>query len=210
MLINMQELKERHSCLPSGVIHIGAHLGEELKDYLDAGVKNILWVEANPKVYTRLCQNVFNHAGSRCVNALVSDSDEVECLFRITNNGESSSMLPLKEHLVEHPHIFVEEIIKLKSTRFDTLCEKEQVNLELYDFINLDIQGAELMALQGMSQILQRARHVYLEVNTKEIYEGCAFQKEIEEYLSKFNFELKEQKILSHGWGDAFYMKRKI
>jgi len=210
MLISMQELKRSHACLPSGVIHIGAHLGEELRDYLDVGVKNILWVEANPKVYTRLCQNVFNHAGSRCLNALVSDSDDKECLFRITNNGESSSMLPLKEHLVEHPHIFVEEIIKLKSARFDRLCEKEKVSLKLYDFINLDIQGAELMALQGMSQILQRARYVYLEVNTKEIYEGCAFHKEIEEYLSKFNFELKEQKILSHGWGDAFYMKRKI
>ena len=208
MLISMRELKERHNCLPSGVIHIGAHLGEELKDYLDVGVKNIFWVEANPKVYARLCQNVLNHAGSRCLNALVSDSDDKECLFRITNNGESSSMLPLKEHLVEHPHIFVEEIIKLKSTRFDTLCEKEHVNLELYDFINLDIQGAELMALKGMSQILQSARYVYLEVNTKEIYEGCAFANEIKKLFKEYGFRQIQQKILSHGWGDAFYSRK--
>jgi FkbM family methyltransferase len=186
MLIRMQELKERHGCLPSGVIHIGAHLGEELKDYLDVGAKNILWVEANPKIYRKLCQNVLGHVGSRCMNALVSDSDGKECLFRITNNGESSSMLPLKEHLVEHPHIFVEEIIKLRSARFDTLCEKEQVNLKLYDFINLDIQGAELMALQGMGQALKQARYIYLEVNIRELYEGCAFQKEIENYLNQF------------------------
>ena len=33
----------------SGIVHIGAHELEELPAYLEKRIKNIIWIEANPK-----------------------------------------------------------------------------------------------------------------------------------------------------------------
>ena len=34
-----------------GIIHVGAHELEEMKDYLTRGIDKIIWIEANPAKY---------------------------------------------------------------------------------------------------------------------------------------------------------------
>ena len=38
----------------TGVIHVGAHRGEEIHQYEDLGVKQVIWVEPNPEIFKEM------------------------------------------------------------------------------------------------------------------------------------------------------------
>ncbi len=54
--------------------------------------------------------------------------------------------------------------------------------------MNLDIQGAELMALMGMGKLLDSIDHIYLEVNLIHVYKGGARLHQIDRYLGRLDF----------------------
>lgn len=197
----------------NGIIHCGAHHGEEAKDYFDNGVKRVLWVEANKNLMKHLYDNVKTFSMQNdFVNEALGDVDGKEVVFNITNNGQSSSILPLGTHKTHHPHVYVIDKQTIKTKRFDTLYKEKQVYLNLfdYDFINLDVQGAELMVLKGFGNLFTRFENIkaiYCEVNEEELYEGAALIGEIDEYLSQFGFVRKITKMTEYKWGDGLYLR---
>ena len=75
------------------------------------------------------------------------------------------------------------------------------------NFVNIDIQGAELLALKGMTATLPYIDYLYLEVYTKHLYKDCALLPEIRAFFKPFGFALQELQMTPHGWGDAFFVK---
>lgn len=185
-----------------GVLHVGAHEFEEEPLYVRLGLKpeDIVWIEGNSDLIPTGRQNVL------C--AVVGDKDDVEVSFRITNNMQSSSILPLKTHLVEHPWVHEIATRKLHMVTIDTLLSRNGIMEDAFDFINLDIQGAELMALRGATRVLPHIRSIYTEINVKELYEGCAQLHEIDTFLGAHGFCRVAEVITEHGWGDAFYIRK--
>lgn len=187
-----------------GALHIGAHECEELDFYHRMGISpnNIVWIDAIPskvdKAVERGIPNVYN--------AVVTDKDDEEVVFHVSNNGQSSSVLELGTHLQEHPHIFYVEEIAQKSVTIDSFFERKQLDASNYDFWNFDIQGAELMALKGSIQSIQHAKAIYLEVNEKELYKECGLIGEVDAFLSTFHFKRVLTNMTPHGWGDALYI----
>jgi len=206
MLINFKEIVGKYG-KPKGIIHIGAHCMEERSDYLSENLDNTIWIEANPKTYEYVKNTITLNQFEKFFNFAISDVDDLIYDLKVTNNGQSSSILDLEVHKQHHPSIFVTEIIKIKSKRMDTLFDEEKINIDDYDFINLDIQGAELLALKGFGDLLEKIKKVYIEVNTNYLYKDCALIGEIDEYLSKFNFKRVETNMTPFEWGDAFYIK---
>ena len=45
MLISFSNLKRKYNMDIKGIIHIGAHYGEEIVDYIDEGIQNIVVFE---------------------------------------------------------------------------------------------------------------------------------------------------------------------
>jgi len=80
-------------------------------------------------------------------------------------------------------------------------------NIE-FNFLNFDIQGAELKALKGMEEYLDNLDYLYTEVNKNYVYENCALVNELDEYLNKFGLVRVETNWTDYEWGDAFYIKR--
>jgi FkbM family methyltransferase len=198
----IENVFKKHNIQPHGIVHIGAHECEEYEIYKnDAKCDNIIWIEANPEV----CHRVSNH---RVYQYLISDTTGDEVDFIITNNNQSSSFLELKEHLIEHPNVIEQKRIKLKTITFDDFCTRENINRSLYDFLTMDIQGAELHALKGMN--LDNFKYIYLEVNTKELYKGCGLLHDIIDLLAKNNFHMADINMTQHGWGDALFIKKYI
>lgn len=188
-------------CIPEkGILHIGAHKCEELDLYRSIGIKeeDILWIEANPDLID---------VSKNMIQAVISDKDNQEVVFKITNNGESSSILDLKTHLIEHPHIHEVKRMSLKTITLNKLYQERSIPLDRYDFINLDIQGAELMALRGASSILPFVKAIYTEVNEKELYEGCGLIGDLDTYLKDCGFMRVLTSMTTHGWGDALYIR---
>jgi FkbM family methyltransferase len=206
MLIELCELYKKYHINPTGVIHLGASLGQEAETYHNHGLK-VIWIEAIRDVYKQLCRNVVKYTGTISINACVSDKDGDIVDFNISNNdGQSSSIFEFGTHTVEHPGIVFTQKTKLHTARVDTLLKDRNIQPHEYDFVNLDIQGAELLALKGMD--LTHIRYVYIEVNERELYKGCPLLPEIDAYLKRFDLHRVETKMTNWGWGDAFYIRK--
>ena len=62
------------------------------------------------------------------------------------------------------------------------------------------------MALKGATNSIKYAKAIYLEVNEKELYINCGLIKDIDLFLSDYNFKRVLTNITKHGWGDALYI----
>lgn len=206
MLIELKTLLQKYNFKPKGIMHLGAHTGQEVYSYTECGVTDVVWIEANPKVIDRLCQCVKPY-GHLVINACVSDAIGQEVVFNVTNNEESSSILELGTHLRHHPHVHVTETMRLTTTTLKKLYEDYKLE-DKYDFLNIDIQGAELLALKGLADYLNRFKYLYLEVNKEHLYKEGALIGELDEYLTKFGFKRVETIMTEYQWGDAFYIKQ--
>ena len=184
-------------CCKKGIIHIGAHKCEELNSYLKY-TSNILWIEANDE----LCINNPN-----IKNALISNVDDDEVDFIITNNGMSSSLLELHLHKTEHPNVVETKRIKKRTITLNTFFERNNLSYDAFDMLCLDIQGAEYLALLGASKILPNIKCIITEVNEKELYRNCRLINDLDKLLTSYNFKRIKTFMTQHGWGDAIYIR---
>jgi len=95
--------------------------------------------------------------------------------------------------------------ISLTSTTIDDLWKSNRI--ESANFLNLDIQGAELLALRGAQQYLDGVEYIYTEINMKPLYKDCALVGDMDKFLAGRGFSRLDTRLTRHGWGDAFYAK---
>lgn len=206
MLIDTNTLKYKFGVNPKGILHVGAHLGEELGMYLNAGwLCPIIWVEGQANLAARLTSCLpSNH---KVINAFVWDLDGINLNFKVTNNSQSSSLLNLGTHKHNYPDIFVNKVEVVQTKRLDSLIESS----DNIDLLVLDIQGAELKALIGLGDHLKRVNYVYSEVNKWGVYEDCALVKELDQYLGHFGFKrVATSWVRGAGWGDALWIRSNL
>jgi FkbM family methyltransferase len=207
MLISFEEIVKillENNIHIFGSFHIGAHECEEIDFYNKLGLKpeDVVWIDANA--------SKVNEATKRGIpnvyNAVITDKDDEEIIFNVSNNVQSSSVLEFGTHSQEHPCVVYVDKINLKSITVDTFFDRNNIDASKYNFWNFDIQGAELMALKGATQYIKYAKAIYLEVNEKELYKNCGLITEIDTFLLKHNFKRVLTNITQHGWGDALYI----
>ena len=76
--------------------------------------------------------------------------------LNVTNNLQSSSILELKKHKEYYPNITVDKRVNVFTLTLDDLFDECDLKIEKYNFLNIDIQGAELLALKGAGNILKK------------------------------------------------------
>jgi len=203
MLISLHELVNKYNINLKGILHVGAHECEEIYHYENyISRNNVLWVEAM-KDKVDFCKAKYPEINIE--QAVISDKIE-NVTFKISNNGQSSSILDFGLHSYFHPEVvFVDSIQTETKLLKDIIC-----NYDIdYNFINLDIQGVELRALKSMEEYLSKIDYIYTEVNSDYVYKDCNLVTEIDDYLKQFGFDRVET-IWSGDcrWGDAFYIRR--
>ena len=201
MLIPLYELVKKYNIQFKGILHVGAHECEELNDYLRyLPIHKMLWVEALPgKV--ELCKQ--RYPNLLIENAVVSDIEE-KVVFKVSNNGQSSSILDFGLHSQYHPDVHYVTEFQQTTQLLKNILPKYDIE---YNFLNFDIQGAELKALKGMEEYLHKVDYLYTEVKSDYVYVGCALINELDEYLKKFGLTRVETQMTDFKWGDAFYMR---
>jgi FkbM family methyltransferase len=188
----------------NGVFHIGAHDCEEMDFYNKMGVKkeDVVWIDAIP---TKVSE-AKNRGIPNVYNAVITDKDDEDIVFNVSNNVQSSSVLEFGTHSREYPSIVYVDKIHQKTVTIDTFFERNNIDASKYDFWNFDIQGAELMALKGAVQSIKYPKVLYLEVNERELYKNCGLITEIDDFLSARNFKRVFTAMTPYGWGDALYI----
>ena len=188
-----------------GIVHIGAHYGEEIQEYVDNGIQNITVFEPLSKNFNILSQRMQNvNADIQGHQVALGSKKGTATMFLSSNEAQSSSILKPKQHLELHPDV-----------SFDGTEQVEVSLLDDYDigesnFINIDVQGYELEVFKGGKKTLEKVDYIYCEVNRGEVHEGNAMVEELDEFLSSYGFERVETKWPEtyYTWGDALYIKK--
>ena len=200
MLIDFRTLFPKYNIKPSGVLHVGANVGEEAPIYLELGIKRQVWIEANPEIYLKLKANIAGNPEAVAYNFAAGDEQKTITLHKSNNGSQSSSILELGTHLQQHPEVHYIGDVDVPMMRLDSFY------FEGCDFLNMDIQGAELLALKGLGEKIKDFKWAYLEVNKAEVYKGCPLVEDIDFYLGAYGFKRVETKWVGN-WGDALYIK---
>lgn len=203
----MREFVALHNLSPVGVMHVGAHKAEEIEEYISCGFdsKNpIIWVEAQDSLANQLKLKL-DSKKNKIYRAVAWNKSDEELTFHITSKSASSSLFELGEHKEMYPDIEVEMSTTVRTSRLDEVLDPQ----DEFDFVVLDIQGAELQALQGLGERIAQVKWIFTEISRKELYKGATRFQDLEEFLTgngyKRVFTAWDRKA---GWGDALYARK--
>lgn len=183
----------------SGVIHIGAHRGEEIDDYAQQGLSPILCFEPIHGLFAP-------RDGVTWIHTALGDRDamtELHIPYHIGDaalDTQSASMLRLiPERATEigwtPTHATVVTVPMLRFARW------AQYNPDLASscpHLVIDVQGFELQVLKGFGKWLDNINTAIIECSSPPLYEDGADASEVIAYLAQFNL-IPTTPISAHG-----------
>jgi FkbM family methyltransferase len=202
-----------------GVIHVGADVGQEVSHYFDYGFRKIILIEANPESYKTLELRFGHHPNVRLFNYAICDKEGIiDFHIHTSRSGstEPASILPMKRFKEIVKTLHTPKTIKVPATTLDSLFDKNGVAPGEYNFINIDIQGAELLAFAGATKLMPSIDAIVSEVNLVEMYEGGALEGDIVALLARHGFEkryaiyhtLYDDASTFPAWGECLFVRR--
>ena len=206
MLINFTNIFKKYKMDIKGIVHIGAHYGEEIQEYVNNGIQNITVFEPLSNNFNILAERLQDiNADIQGYQVALGSKKGISTMYLSSNEAQSSSILKPKEHLEHHPDVTFNGIEEVEVDLLDNF------DLRGANFMNVDVQGYELEVFKGGKKTLEQIEYVYCEVNRGEMYEGNPMIEELDEYLGGYGFERVETHWPEtwYKWGDAFYIKNK-
>ncbi|MBH8573087.1 FkbM family methyltransferase [Nostocaceae cyanobacterium CENA369] len=201
------------------IFDLGANVGRTVGRYKDIFPQaTIFGFEPFIEPFSQMENTFQNVEKIRLYNMAVSNINS-NINFFLNKANETNSLLPITK---EWDKYFGEDIatqagtVEVKTTTLDTFCK--QAGVDKIQILKMDIQGAELMALEGAINLLanQSINLIYTEVMFAKFYENQASFYKIYELLEKHNFvlyglyDLRFGKNGSLGQCDAIFLHRRI
>ncbi len=207
MLLNIGHLKNKYKMQSNGIAHIGAHMGQEIHEYVKYFKSaEIHLFEPQKDIFLEL-KNKFNKFNNIYFYNIALGNEVGDVILHNANNeGQSSSILEPKVHLDIHPKVKFHSSEKIKISTFD------KHDLKIVNFLNIDTQGFELEVLKGSeNSLINNIDYIICEVNKEEVYKNCPLISEIDTYLNRFGFIRTDTHYWQdkYPWGDAFYIQKK-
>ncbi len=174
-----------------GIIHVGANKGQEAEFYAIHN-KSVIWIEALPQIFEMLENKIANYPNQQAINALVTDTDGKEYNFHISNNTDvlSSSVFEFGDGKDElFPDLKMVDSVRLVGKTLSTIYSEFNIDETEFDFLLLDVQGAELMVLKGAESVLHNFKYILTEVSTVDIYKSGVLWAELKAFLNQKGFK---------------------
>jgi FkbM family methyltransferase len=222
MLFDFLELEDLIRCIDVGALSIGEGK-DPWVELVESGCAEVIGFEPIAEACERLNANQASGSIKYLPYAI---GDGKEHTLNITNVPMTSSLyspdretVDILHHLGELMQVVKEDAVSTK--RLDDIPE-----LGCIDFIKMDIQGAELMALQNAVETMKHASVIQCEVEFVELYQGQPLFADVDTFLRsqgfcflKFTYTMgrpfkplamngnPNQSICQTLWGDAVYVK---
>ena len=155
------------------------------------------------------------HDARGVINELAVSDRDGSTVFRVdnkTHGGGSNSLLHHSEHFATRARVDRYREVQVVTTTLDSYAEQHSVSH--IDLLKLDIEGAELLALQGAKNLLatQAVDFVSTEIRFVADYEGQPLLVDLIEHLAPLGYTLfniyapAESTVRQALWGDALFM----
>jgi FkbM family methyltransferase len=191
---------ERLNIQPKGIIHVGLWDFCENICYTKLVGNNVIGVEANKLVYETMSKPVADRCGYKTFNEYLYSEDGVEKDFYMA--GHCSGLYESSENSSAPS-------VKVKTKTLSTLIKENDIDMEGYDFLNIDAEGAELDILKGFQENLSYINVIDLETSLDDRNNSGAFHDRIVDWLGKRGFELREMSpsYEQQQWGDSLFVR---
>jgi FkbM family methyltransferase len=200
------------------ILHLGAHLGDEIEFYKQLNPDVIYWFEANPELTAELTNNVMKHdVKEQKIFPYAVSSESKKMNFNLiysednTNTG-CSSLMELKEHSIQYPHIKKIRTIEVDAVNIDDFLIKNNLFTD-FDYINMDIQGAEYEVLSSSKILFNNTPNTkifQLETCKDEMYDGQKLESDIVEFMETKGYSRIHYHVWAHNWGDSLFYNSTI
>ena len=179
-----------------GILHVGMWDFVEHDCYTKLVGHNVIGVEANKFIYETISKPVADRCGYKSFNACVYSEDGLEKQFYLAN--DASSLSPVGNNSV-----------KVITKKLSTLVEENNIDMNQYDFLNIDAEGAELEILKGFEDNLKYINMIFLETSLDDRNNTGASHDVIVEWLKERNFSLAEMSdsYQDERWGDSIFLR---
>ena len=154
--------------------------------------------EANPVSYDVCLENTKGYDSISVINEAVNDYDGT-CKFypmdkdkTVTtweDGNQGASSLYRANGAYDFIEKYVQYEIEVPCTRLDTFCQKNSI--DKIDIIWMDLQGAELKALQSLGSLLETVQIIHTELEMNPMYEGQCLFRDVNEFLTNNGFDLE-------------------
>lgn len=102
--------------------------------------------------------------------------------------NKSSSLLPPSEEMKKHTAwLKFNKRIEVPTVRLEDYVRSR--NITEIDFAHIDVQGAELMVLEGAGAFLSRIKLIWMEVEAVELYKNQPLKSDVEAFMREHGFE---------------------
>jgi len=203
MMLSFEKMVRDYKLDIRGVIHIGAHHGQEYEAYAKQGIKNMVFFEPVLSNFLKLLENMKGKHVTMYNTALGNEEGEKEMFIETANQGQSCSILEPGTHLKSYPNIKFDKKETINMHKLDNVF----FDRDLFNMINIDVQGYELEVFKGAVNTLETIDIIYSEVNFEEVYKGCVLVEDLDKFLKKFGFIRILTSVHPRAWGDALYLK---
>lgn len=192
---------ERINIQPKGIIHVGMWDFCEHACYTKLVGSQVIGVEANKFIYETMSKPVADRCGYKSFNEYLYCKDGEEKDFYMAGEGSSLYSGPVEWNKTNS--------IKVKTKTLATLIEENDIDMNQYDFLNIDAEGAELDILKGFEKYLPYINVIDLETSYDDRHNSGASHDMIVKWLNERGFDLKEMSssYQQQGWGDSLFVR---
>lgn len=121
--------------------------------------------------------------------------------------NKSSSLLAPAKHLETAKFIQFDKKIEVETVTLKSFCDDNGINS--IDFIHMDVQGAELLVLEGAGEFISSINAIWLEVSKVDLYKNQPLAKDVKKFMNNNGFVLITSEI-NGIQGDQLYISKKF
>lgn len=175
------------------IIDLGCHKGEDSDFYLRKGFR-VIGVEASKKMCEVILERFKNHPYSQAftlLNYAVTEKDNEEITFYENTNSVWGTIFDSWD---ARNKTFGASSVKTttKTIRLDTLIQNELKAEEQIEYVKIDIEGADTLALKSLSKLEQKPFFISIE-SEKVSWERLLEEFAIFKSLGYTKFKLVDQ-----------------
>lgn len=194
------------------IFDVGANTGQTTKKYRALFPRSVIFsFEPHVESFDALSMTFAEDKAVYPVRSALSDKSGRR-RFYVNESSLTNSLLPSVDITLAR-NLRTERV---PVTTIDEFCKKQAI--ETVDILKMDIQGGELLALEGAHESLEKAAIslIYAEVLFAPQYEQQALFAQIIAFLSTYEYVLFDLYNLKHkqngqlAWGDALFLGPRI